>query len=151
VSVVLGSLLRVSCGLTFRPGMISGSGTYAAGCIRSRNETRRHTGWTLTASADRRAAHHDTPAVAIPDAYELDDLTFALLWACASLDTGLQLDDQELTMAVGELAPYESLPSSAVSREAAAELGMTSQIWLGSDFCARHVLPPIASSVLSQK
>ncbi len=43
-------------------------------------------------------------------------------------------------MAVGELAPYESLPSSAVSREAAAGLGMTSQIWLGSDFCARHIL-----------
>jgi hypothetical protein len=43
-------------------------------------------------------------------------------------------------MAMGELAPYETLPSSAVSREAASELGMTSQIWLGSDFCARHVL-----------
>jgi len=43
-------------------------------------------------------------------------------------------------MAVGELAPYESLPSSAVSREAAAGLGTTSQIWLGSDFCARHIL-----------
>jgi hypothetical protein len=90
--------------------------------------------------AGRRAAHHDTPAVAIPDAYELDDLTFALLWACASLDTGLQVDDQELTMAVSELAPYETLPSSAVSREAAAELGAISQIWLGSDFCARHIL-----------
>jgi hypothetical protein len=90
--------------------------------------------------AARRGAHCDTPAIAIPDAYELDDLTFALLWACASLDTGLQMDDQELTMAVGELAPYESLPSSAVSREAAAGLGMTSQIWLGSDFCARHIL-----------
>jgi hypothetical protein len=90
--------------------------------------------------AGRRIAHYDTPAVAIPDAYELDDLTFALLWAYASLDAGLQVDDQELTIAVGELAPYESLPSSAVSREAAAELGMTSQIWLGSDFCARHIL-----------
>jgi hypothetical protein len=90
--------------------------------------------------ATRRAAHNDAHAVVIPDAYELDDLTFALLWACASLDTGLQMDDQELTMAVGELAPYESLPSSAVSREAAAGLGMTSQIWLGSDFCARHIL-----------
>jgi hypothetical protein len=90
--------------------------------------------------AVRRAARNDSPAVAIPDAYELDDLTFALLWACASLDTGLQMDDQELTMAMGELAPYERLPSSAVSREAAAELGTTSQIWLGSNFCARHIL-----------
>ncbi len=90
--------------------------------------------------AARRAAHNGTPAVVIPDAYELDDLTFALLWACASLDTGLQMDDQELTMTIGELAPCETLPSSAVSREAAAGLGMTSQIWLGSDFCARHIL-----------
>jgi hypothetical protein len=90
--------------------------------------------------AARRAAHCEAPAVAVPDAYELDDLTFGLLWACASLDTGLQVDDQELTVAVGELAPYESLPSSAVSREAVAGLGMTSQIWLGSDFCARHIL-----------
>jgi len=90
--------------------------------------------------AGRRAAHCDTPAVAVPDAYELDALTFGLLWACTSLDTGLQVDDQELAVAAGELAPYESLPSSAVSREAAAGLGMTSQIWLGSDFCARHIL-----------
>jgi hypothetical protein len=90
--------------------------------------------------ASRRAVQRDTPAVPVPDAYELDDLTFALLWACASLDTGLQVDDQELTVAFAELAPYESLPSSAVSREAAAQLGMTSQMWLGSDFCARHIL-----------
>jgi hypothetical protein len=63
-----------------------------------------------------------------------------LLWACASLDEGLQADDQELSAALGDLAPYEDLPSSAVSREAAADLGTTSQMWLGSDFCARHIL-----------
>ena len=32
------------------------------------------------------------------------------------------------------------MPSSAVSRQAAAGLGMTSRIWLASDFCARHIL-----------
>jgi hypothetical protein len=90
--------------------------------------------------ARRRAARHDTTSIAIPEAYELDDLTLALLWACASLDTELQADDQELTSTLGELAPYGDLPSSAVSREAASELGMTSQMWLGSDFCARHIL-----------
>jgi hypothetical protein len=90
--------------------------------------------------ARRRAALHGGDAVPVPGAYELDDLTFALLWACASLDTGLQADDQELTAAVAELAPYEELPSSAVSREAAASLGATSHMWLGSDFCARHIL-----------
>src|SRR5262249_34678090 len=51
--------------------------------------------------ARRRAAHHDTPHIVIPDAYELDDLTFGLLWACASLDAGLQADDQELTVVRG--------------------------------------------------
>ena len=90
--------------------------------------------------ARRRAGRHGPPSVAVPDAYELDDLTLGLLWACASLDAGLQADDQELTAALGELAPYENLPSSAVSREAASDLGITSQMWLGSDFCARHIL-----------
>jgi hypothetical protein len=87
-----------------------------------------------------RAARHGTTSVPIPQAYELDDLTLALLWACASLDTGLQVDDQELALTLGELAPYGDLPSSAVSREAAPDLGTTSQMWLGSDFCARHIL-----------
>jgi hypothetical protein len=90
--------------------------------------------------ARRRAGHHEPPSVAVPDAYELDDLSFGLLWACASLDAGLLADDQELSLTLDELAPYENLPSSAVSREAAANLGMTSQMWLGSDFCARHIL-----------
>ena len=90
--------------------------------------------------ARHHAARHGTTSVAVPRAYELDDLTFALLWACASLDTGLQADDQELAITLGELAPYEELSSSAVSREAAPDLGTTSQMWLGSDFCARRIL-----------
>jgi hypothetical protein len=90
--------------------------------------------------ARRRAASHGGATVPIPTAYELDDLTFALLWACSSLDAGLQADDQELTVAVADLAPYDGLPSSAVSHEAAATLGSTAHMWLGSDFCARHIL-----------
>lgn len=88
----------------------------------------------------RHAALRGEAGIVIPEAYELDDLTFALLWACTSLDSGLQADDQELTAAIGELAPYEGLSSSAVSREAAADLGATAHMWLGSDFCARHIL-----------
>jgi hypothetical protein len=79
-------------------------------------------------------------AVALPDAYELDDLTFGILWATASLDDGLQVDDHELSISRGELAAYESLVSSAVSREAVPGLTAVSQMWLGSDFCARHIL-----------
>lgn len=93
--------------------------------------------------ARRRAALHGRAGVSVPEAYELDDLTFALLWACASLDTGLQADDQELTAAVSELAPYEELPFSAVSHEA-ADLSTTAHMWLGSDFCARHILRNMA-------
>src|SRR5215510_1569773 len=79
------------------------------------------------ASASIEGEHSDG-TVPIPEAYELDDLTFALLWACASLDNGLQADDQELTATIAELAPYEELPSSAVSREAAANLGTTAHM-----------------------
>src|ERR1700736_6630547 len=58
------------------PGIISGSatgsgsGTYAAGCIRSRNETRRHTGRTLTASGERfmaRTRARDSGLGKLPD------------------------------------------------------------------------------------
>lgn len=91
-------------------------------------------------SREARRRLHGGHSVPIPEAYELDDLTFALLWACASLDNGLQADDQELTAVAADLAPYEELPSSAVSREAAATLGATAHMWLGSDFCARHIL-----------
>jgi hypothetical protein len=90
--------------------------------------------------ARHRAARHGTTSIPIPEAYELDDLTFALLWANASLDTGLQVDEQELAITLGELAPYGEMTSSAVSKEAAPDLGTTPQMWLGSDFCARHIL-----------
>ncbi|MFI6786493.1 hypothetical protein ACIBG4_04100 [Nonomuraea sp. NPDC050383] len=78
--------------------------------------------------------------MAIPGAYELDDFTYGLLWAAASLDDGLQADDQKLSASHEELAAYEKLSASAVSREAAPDLGSVSHMWLGSDFCARHIL-----------
>ncbi|MEU8104495.1 hypothetical protein AB0C18_12325 [Nonomuraea muscovyensis] len=91
--------------------------------------------------ARRRLANSpDSGSVAIPSAYELDDLTYGLLWAAASLDDGLQADDQELAASHEELAAYEKLSASAVSREAAPDLGSVSHMWLGSDFCARHIL-----------
>lgn len=88
----------------------------------------------------RLANSPDSATVAIPGAYELDDFTYGLLWASASLDDGLQADDQELAASRGELAAYEKLTASAVSREAAPDLGSVSHMWLGSDFCARHIL-----------
>ncbi|MFC6083714.1 hypothetical protein [Sphaerisporangium aureirubrum] len=82
----------------------------------------------------------DSGSIAIPTAYELDDFSLGLLWACASLDGGLQADDQDLALSREELSAYEKLSASAVSREAAPELGSVSHMWLGSEFCARHIL-----------
>src|SRR4030095_8934837 len=77
---------------------------------------------------------------AIPAAYELDDLTYGLLWAASNLDDALQADDQALAETRADLAAYERLSASAVSREAAPGLNAVGHMWLGSDFCARHIL-----------
>lgn len=76
----------------------------------------------------------------IPAAYELDDLTYGILWAISNLDDALQSDDQALAEAKQDLAAYERLSASAVSREAAPGLNPIGHMWLGSDFCARHII-----------
>ena len=80
------------------------------------------------------------PVLSVPLALELDDFTFGVLWALANLDDALSADDQVLDEEMRELRAYEQLPSSAVSREAVADLTTVSQMWLGSNFCARHIL-----------
>jgi hypothetical protein len=95
--------------------------------------------FAVDARVARRFADKGLP-LTVPVAYELDDLTYGILWAATGLDEGLQADDQELSVSKSELAPYEGLPTSAVSREAAPELSAVSHMWLGSDFCARHIL-----------
>lgn len=78
--------------------------------------------------------------VAAPTAYELDDLTYGILWAVSNYDDALQADDQPLAETRSDLKAYERLSSSAVSREAAPGLNTVAHMWLGSDFCARHIL-----------
>ena len=78
--------------------------------------------------------------VAAPAAYELDDLTYGILWAVSTYDDALQADDQALSETRSDLKAYERLSSSAVSREAAPGLNTVAHMWLGSDFCARHIL-----------
>lgn len=75
-----------------------------------------------------------------PTAYELDDLTYGILWAVSNYDDALQADDQALHETRNDLAQYARLSSSAVSREAAPGLNPVAHMWLGSDFCARHIL-----------
>jgi len=79
-------------------------------------------------------------SLAVPEAYLLDDLTYGILWAVANYDDGLQDDDQNLAETRADLSAYERLSSSAVSREAAPGLNAIAHMWLGSDFCARHIL-----------
>ncbi|MCF1648885.1 helix-turn-helix domain-containing protein [Streptomyces indiaensis] len=78
--------------------------------------------------------------VVAPTAYELDDLTYGILWAVSNYDDALQADDQPLAETRSDLKAYERLSASAVSREAAPGLNTVAHMWLGSDFCARHIL-----------
>jgi hypothetical protein len=78
--------------------------------------------------------------VSAPAAYELDDLTYGILWAVSNYDEALQADDQPLAETRSDLKAYERLSASAVSREAAPGLNTVAHMWLGSDFCARHIL-----------
>ncbi|GAB1693436.1 hypothetical protein KRM28CT15_52390 [Krasilnikovia sp. M28-CT-15] len=94
----------------------------------------------LLDARDLRDHRPNAKEVSIPSAYELDDLTYGLLWAASNLDDALQADDQALEETRADLAAYERLSTSAVSREAAPGLTEVGHMWLGSDFCARHIL-----------
>lgn len=78
--------------------------------------------------------------VPIPKAYQLDDLTVGLLWAVANLDDALLGDDALLAACQPWVAGYETLDRSTASRDAAEGLSTVSQMWLVSDFCARHII-----------
>lgn len=70
----------------------------------------------------------------LPTAYELDDLTLGLLWAVTNLDDDLLDDDANLYDFVSSDADSERISEVAVT------LSATSMMWLGSAYCARHIL-----------
>jgi transcriptional regulator with XRE-family HTH domain len=76
----------------------------------------------------------------VPRAYEIDDLTLGLLWAVANFDDALLDDDGQLAARMARLTAYEQDQRSTGGREIGADLSAVSQMWLGSDFCARHIL-----------
>lgn len=82
---------------------------------------------------------HTAPLVA-PRAFRLDDLTAGILWAAVNLDAALSSDDSSITDHRRRLRPLESSPRSVVQADAAEDVFPVSQMWLGSEFCARHVL-----------
>ncbi|CRK58674.1 Helix-turn-helix motif [Alloactinosynnema sp. L-07] len=82
----------------------------------------------------------DGAPLLIPGAYELDDLTLGVLWAVANLDDALLDDDNALAAAEARLRGFDSSTWSTGGRDLAADLTAVSRMWLGSDFCARHIL-----------
>jgi hypothetical protein len=82
----------------------------------------------------------------VPRAYLLDDLSLGILWAVANLDEALLHDDALLASAQAELSHFETLSRSAASRDIASDLNPAAAMWLGSDFCARHILRNLESA-----
>ena len=80
------------------------------------------------------------PRLVIPRAYRLDDLTLGLLWAAANMDASLLDDDRVMSTSRADVDPYERVSRSAVGRELVGDMAEISRMWVGSDFCARHVL-----------
>src|SRR3954469_13817114 len=84
-------------------------------------------------------AYADT-VLSIPPAYEFDDLTYGMLWAASNLDDCLLADDRALTESYRKLGTYRRLSSSEVTRDVAGDLTQFARAWLGSAFCAQHIL-----------
>ncbi len=88
-------------------------------------------------------------AVAVPQACELDDLGYAIIWAMAGLDDALLADDYALDERHRQLRDYEQMPESAVGSQAAAGLTSAARMWLGSSFCAGHILRNLSGPAAS--
>ncbi|WP_394426595.1 transcriptional regulator, XRE family protein [Streptomyces sp. SGAir0957] len=86
------------------------------------------------------AVSSDGDTLALPAAHLLDDLTYGLLWSLVQLDDGLLADDLALAEEQQALDTYLSLPRSAPSRVALPDLTTAGAQWLGSAFCARHIV-----------
>ncbi|MFE9328120.1 hypothetical protein ACIHDR_42950 [Nocardia sp. NPDC052278] len=86
------------------------------------------------------AASNGGAPLLVPPAYRIDDFTLAIYWAVTNLDDALLDDDAELAAAALRSATLASQPRSLAGSDLAQELSAVSQMWVGSDFCARHIL-----------
>lgn len=84
-------------------------------------------------------------AVVIPRAYEIDDLTYGIIWAVTGLDDALLADDSALVQRHGQLREFELQRQSSAGSQVAAGLTAAARLWLGSSFCARHILHHLAN------
>ncbi|MFM9540086.1 hypothetical protein [Streptomyces turgidiscabies] len=97
--------------------------------------------YVLDAASARRAqavASSLGNSIAIPKAYRLDKLTYAILWFLAQLDDGLLADDQALDAESRNLEMYLALPRSSPNRQL-LELTSAGSSWWASAFCAHYI------------
>ncbi|MFI7067062.1 hypothetical protein ACIBL3_39110 [Kribbella sp. NPDC050124] len=76
----------------------------------------------------------------VPRAYRLDDLTTAVVWAVTNTDSAILADDSALDSYQRSLAHYEERSASSATLSEVPKLNDVSRRWLGSDFCARHIV-----------
>lgn len=96
--------------------------------------------YVLDARTARRLLPADTGGtIPVDEVQELDDLTFALIWAIANADDGLLADDHLLDGQQDALSSFLKLPSSALSKSWVPGLSAVGASWMGSYFCARHI------------
>ncbi len=83
----------------------------------------------------------------IPTAYLLDEITVGLLWATANFDEALLNDDRILFEYSTQLGHLGGLKHSAAGWSLARGISATSAMWLGSEFCAQHILRNVGELV----
>lgn len=76
----------------------------------------------------------------VPLAYQLDDLTYAIVWALHVLDDGLLADDNPLSARADQLQHYVEISNSAPARSDMPDLSPIGAAWLGSSLCARYIV-----------
>jgi hypothetical protein len=91
----------------------------------------------------RRAQHRGvctgSGSVVVPRAYQVDDLTVAALWALTNLDQALLADDAALAHIDARARAGACSEGREVWSGELPDLSTMSQLWLGSNFCARHI------------
>ncbi|MBZ4017162.1 hypothetical protein CCS38_15715 [Streptomyces purpurogeneiscleroticus] len=96
--------------------------------------------YALDAAHARRQLAVTVETLPISTPYEIDDLTYGLLWAMLNLDDSLSADDHALHAEQQMLEPLWAQRRSAVARAAIPELTNVGSVWLGMYFCAEHII-----------
>lgn len=92
-------------------------------------------GREFTAGAVRRAE-----ARRVPIAYRLDDFTIGIVWAVTNTDSAILADDSALHSYQRSLTRYQEVSTSSATLSEVPRLNNMSRQWLGSEFCARHII-----------